>query len=132
MALTTILTKILGPVLLLRAISIVVDRQHFVDTLQGLDREAATVSFSAFPIALLIACIALVLLHTDSSSVAAWLIRLLAWGGIVKATALILVPRAVVAKGQLLGEAGFLNVVLVVCLAVGGYFTWFGYIRSRR
>jgi hypothetical protein len=119
-------------VLLLRALSILIDRQHFNDMLRGLDRELATVSFSALPIALLMTCIALVVLHTDSSSLAAVLVRVMAWGGMVKATALILAPHAVVTKARVLGEAGFVNVVLVVCLVIGGYFTWFGYIGSQR
>jgi hypothetical protein len=49
----------------------------------------------------------------------------------VKATALMLFPRVVAAKARLLAKAGFLNVVLAVCFAVGGYFTWFGYFASK-
>jgi hypothetical protein len=56
------------------------------------------------------------------------LIHLIAWGRIVKASALILFPKLVAAKARALEQAGFLNVVLVVCLVVGGYFTWFGYV----
>jgi hypothetical protein len=41
----------------------------------------------------------------------------MAWGGILKASALILFPHAVAAKARLLEEAGFLNVVLAVCFA---------------
>jgi len=48
---------------------------------------------------------------------------------LIKGSALILFPNAVVAKARVLRRAGFLNVVLVVCFTVGGYFTWFGYIR---
>ena len=87
-------------------------------------------SFSLFPIALLITCIGLAVVHSDTSSAAAILIRLVAWGGMIKASALILFPRAVVAKARLLVQAGFLNVVLLVCFVVGGYFTWFGYFAS--
>jgi len=43
---------------------------------------------------------------------------------------LILFPRAVLAKAQLLGRSGFLHVVTAVCLAVGAYFTWFGYLAA--
>ncbi len=131
MNLTSLIAKIVGPVLLLRSLSILIDRQHFVAMLGGLEREVATVSFSLVPIALLMACIALAVVHTDSSSLAAILIRLMAWGGIAKASALILFPNAMVAKAQLLGRSGFLSVVLLVCLLVGGYFTWFGYFASR-
>jgi hypothetical protein len=38
-----------------------------------------------------------------------------------------LFPRAVAAKARRLVRAGFLEVVLGVCLLVGGYLTWFGY-----
>jgi len=52
----------------------------------------------------------------------------MAWGGIGKGSALILFPQVVVAKARVLERAGFLNVVLFVCLVVGSYFTWFGYL----
>lgn len=123
---TRLITKVVGPVLLLRAVSILIDRQHFLDMLRGLDREVATISFSLFPIAFLMACIALAALHTDWSSPAAVLVRIMAWGGAIKAGALIVAPHAVAAKAQLVGPV-FLNVVLLASLAVGGYFTWFGY-----
>lgn len=128
-ALTVLLAQMIGPVLLLRALSIVLDVGHFRAMVAGLEREITTVSFSLFPIALLMACIALAVVHTDASSLAAILIRVIAWGGILKASALILYPKAVVAKVRLLERAGFLYVVLVVCFAVGGYFTWFGFLR---
>ncbi len=127
MELTSLLSKIIGPVLLLRALSILLDREHFLEMIAGLEREVTTVSFSLFPIALLMSCIALASVHSDLSSPAGLLLLAIAWGGMVKASALILFPRAVLEKARLLGRAGFLNVVLVVCFVVGGYFTWFGY-----
>lgn len=127
MELTSLLSKIIGPLLLLRALSILIDRKHFVETLRGLEREITTVSFSLFPVALFMACIALAVVHSDFSSLAAVLIHVIAWGGILKASALILFPHAVVGKARVLERAGFLNVVLFVCFAAGGYFTWFGY-----
>lgn len=124
---TTLFAQIVGPVLLVRALSIWIDRQHFQEMIAGLDREIATVSFSFFPIALMMTCIAIAVTHKDMSSGAAVLIHLIAWGGIVKAIALMLCPRLVVAKVRLLEKAGFLNVVLLVCLSFGAYFTWYGY-----
>ncbi|MCE7938786.1 MAG: hypothetical protein DYG90_09450 [Chloroflexi bacterium CFX6] len=128
-ALTMLLAQMIGPVLLLRALSIALDIGHFRAMIAGLEREITTVSFSLFPIVLMMTCIALAVVHTDASSLAAILIRVIAWGGIVKAAALILFPTAVVAKARLLERAGFLYVVLIVCLAVGAYFTWFGFLR---
>jgi len=128
---TSVIARIIGPVLLLRGLSILVDVEHFRRVLAGLDREVSTIAFSAFPIALLMACLALVVLHADVSSLAALIIRVMAWGGIVKASALILFPHVVVAKAAALGDAGFLTVVVGVCLAVGGYLTWFGYVSAR-
>ena len=125
---TSLIAKMVGPVLLLRAVSIIINRRHFIEMLIGLPNELTTVSFSLFPIALLMTCIAVAALHSDTSSLAAVLVHLIAWGGILKASALILFPNAMVAKAQLLARAGFLNVVLLVCLAVGAYFTWFGYL----
>ncbi|MGH2608298.1 MAG: hypothetical protein ACRDHF_04350 [Tepidiformaceae bacterium] len=128
MELTSVIAKVVGPVLLLRALSILLDRRHFVEMVRGLDREVSTVSFSLFPIALLMTCIALAISHSDTSSVAAVLIHVIAWGGMLKASALILFPGRVVTKARALERAGFLNVVLLVCVVVGGYFTWFGYL----
>lgn len=130
MELTALIAKVIGPVLLLRALSIAIDRKHFVAMLAGLEREVATVSFSLFPIALLMGCVTLAVAHSDTSSLAALLIHAIAWGGIVKASALILCPRLVASKAQVLERHGILAVVLVVCFVVGGYFTWFGYFGS--
>jgi hypothetical protein len=131
MELTKIIAKVIGPVLLLRAVSILLERDHFTAMLRDLDREVSTITFSFFPVALLMACIALVLVHSDTSSLAGMLVRIIAWAGILKSSALILFPRFVVAKAHVLAEAGFLNVVLVACTLVGGYFTWFGYFASE-
>lgn len=128
---TVFLSRIIGPVLLLRGLSILVDRRHFAAMLEGLEREASTVSFSLVPVALLMAGLAIVALHADAASPAAVLIHLIAWGGILKASALILFLRAVVAKARVLGRAGFLSVVSVVCLLIGGYLCWFGYLGPR-
>ena len=130
MKLTALIAKIVGPVLLLRAVSILIDRRHFTAMLDGLEREVATVSFSVFPIALLMTCIALAVVHADSSSLAAVLIRIMVWGGIVKASALILFPGVMAEKAALLGGAGVLTGVLLACFVVGGYFTWFGYFGA--
>jgi hypothetical protein len=128
---TILISKIIGPVLLLRGVSILLDRKHFLTMLDGLEREVNTVAFWLFPIALLMACISLAILHNDYSSLAAIFIQIIAWGGMVKTSALILFPRAVAAKARLIGRAGFIHVVWVVCLLVGGYFVWFGYFASR-
>ncbi|MEM7353604.1 MAG: hypothetical protein AAF657_22595 [Acidobacteriota bacterium] len=127
MEFTVLFAKIVGPVLLVRALSIVLDRKHFLEMIDGVEREISTVSFSFFPIALFMTCTAIAVTHSDTSSLAAILIHLIAWGGLAKATALILFPHILVAKGKLFAKAVFLNVVLVACFAVGGYFTWFGY-----
>lgn len=130
MDLTLVITKVVGPVLLLRAVSIVIDRDHFIKMLRGLESEASTVSFSMFPIALLMICITLANFHKDTSSVAALLIHAIIWGGILKASALIVLPKAVAAKAHSFERAGMLNLVLVMCFAIGGYFTWFGYFAG--
>src|SRR5262245_2038833 len=108
MELTSLFAKVVGPVLLLRAVSIVLHREQFVEMLRGLDREVTTVAFSFFPIALLMACTGLAVVHSDRSSVAGVLITAIAWGGILKAAGLILFPTAVVAKARALERAGFL------------------------
>jgi hypothetical protein len=130
MTTTIFLSRVLGPVLVVRGVSILLDRRHFASMLDGVDREANSLAFSLFPIALLMGFLALANVHRDTSSVAALLIHGIAWGGILKSTALILFPRAVLAKAQLLGRSGFLHVVTAVCLVVGAYFTWFGYVAA--
>lgn len=130
MELTALVAKIVGPVLVLRGISILLDREHFVAMVRGLDRETGTVAFSLFPIALLMTCTGLAVVHTDTTSTAALLIRIMAYGGILKASALILFPKMVAIKARALVHGGFLHVVVAVCLLVGGYFTWFGYFSS--
>ncbi len=124
---TLFLSKIVGPVLLLRGISILIDRKHFVAMLDGLKEEAKTVSFSLFPIALLMAGIAVVISHRDTSSLAAILFHITAWGMILKSSLLILFPKLVVAKARIIGKAGFLSVVCIACSAVGIYLSWFGF-----
>jgi hypothetical protein len=128
MELTVLIAKVVGPVLLLRGLSIVHNRRHFVEMLRGLERETTTVAFSFFPVALLMTCLALAVIHSDTSSLAAILIHVIAWGGIVKGTVLILFPAALAAKARVLERAGVLHVVLVMCLLLGSYFTWFGYL----
>ena len=56
---TLFLSKVLGPVLLIRAISILIDRQHFTKMLDNVENEVSTVSFSLFPVALMMAGITL-------------------------------------------------------------------------
>lgn len=123
---TRLISKVIGPVLLLRAVSILLDRQHFLMMLRGVDHEISTLAFSLFPIALLMACITLAIVPLDASP-AAVLIRLMAWGGIAKASALIVAPHIVAAKAKLLEHVAILDIVLGVCTVVGAYFTWYGY-----
>ena len=127
MEFTLLFSKLVGPVLLLRALSIVLDREHFLDMIDGLEREVTTVSFSFFPIALFMTSTAIVVTHSGTPNLASILIHVIAWGGIVKASVLILAPRLLVVKGRFLVKTGFLNFVLFTCFVVGGYFTWFGY-----
>jgi hypothetical protein len=126
-----LLCRIIGPVLLVRAVSIVLDRRHFDAMVAGLEHEVTTVAFSIVPIALLMACLGLAATYTDTSSPAALLIHVIIWAGMLKTSALILFPRVLAAKARLLLRAGFLNVVLAVCCGVGGYFTWFGWLATR-
>ena len=47
---TLFLAKIVGLVLLLRAISILIDRKHFLEMLGRIEEESKTVAFSIFSI----------------------------------------------------------------------------------
>lgn len=127
---TLLLSKVVGPVLIVRGISILFDREHFKEMVAGLPREVSTVAFSLFPIALTMAGIAMVLTLNDTSSVAGIVFFLMGWGAIIKGSLLIMFPKLIVAKARLLVQAGFLNVVLFMCLALGVYLTWFGYFAA--
>ena len=128
MTITLVLAKVIGPLLMLRGLSLIVDRPHFQAMLRGLDQEVSTVSFSMIPVALFAAGALLVTAGADSSSATGILFQVMAWGMMLKASALILFPRLVVKKAQMLGQAGFLNVVCAMTLAVGGYLSWVGYL----
>jgi hypothetical protein len=130
MEMTLLLSKIVGPVLILRAISILIDRKHFESMICQIEGESQMVAFSMFPIAMLMSGIAIAVTHTDTSSVAAILFHLIAWGMIIKTSLLILFPRLLARKLQLLPLAGFLNLVFLACSVVGVYLTWFGYFAS--
>ena len=126
---TLLLAKVIGPVLLLRGVSILISRQHFVEMVEGLQDEIKTVTFSFFPIALMMAGIAIAVTYRDTSSLAAIIFHIAAWGAIVKASVLIVAPSVVVQKARLLVKSGFLYVVFASCVLIGGYLTWFGYLQ---
>ncbi len=130
MAFTVLFSQIVGPVLIIRALSILIDRKHFFDMVDGLEEEITTVSFSFFPVALFMTAVAILVTHSDTSSLAGILIYIIAWGALAKSTVLMLFPRVAVDKAKLLVKAGFLNVVLLVCFAAGGIFTYFGYFAA--
>ncbi len=132
MELTLFMSKVVGPVLLLRAVSILIDRKHFVALLDNFEQESKTISFSMVPIAMLMTAISVVLVHNDTSSLAAILFHLVAWGMIVKTSLLILVPSALAKKSKWIGQSGFIYVVLFMCFVVGLYLTWFGYFGTSR
>jgi len=128
MEFTLLFAKIVGPLLLLRGVSILLDRQHFLEMLENIDSEVKTVSFSFFPIALFIACATIALTQHDTSSLAGLLVSVIAWMGMLKAAMLMLFPRLVAVKARALGKMGFINVVTVGSFIVGAYFTWFGFL----
>ena len=130
MAFTVLFSKIVGPLLLVRVLSVLIDRRHFSEMVDGLEKEIRTVSFSLFVVGLFMTAVAILVTHSDTSSLAVIMIHIIAWGGLAKGTLLILFPRVAVQKAKLLVQAGFLYVVLVVCFASGGIFTYFGYVAA--
>ena len=127
---TVLLSKILGPVLLLRGISIFFDRQQVVTMLERLEEESTSAAFSALPVILFMASLALAVTHKDTSNPAAVILHIIAWFGILKGAALILRPKAVLAFGRHAGQTTVLHCVWVVSVGLGAYLTWFGYIRA--
>ena len=127
MGTTLFLSKIIGPVLVLRGLSIILDREHFYAMIDGLEQEMKTISFSLVPVALLMAGITVATLHEDTSSIAGVIIFLTAWGMIIKASLLILVPRLLARKIPLIRKFGFIYVVCVMTLVIGVYLCYVGY-----
>ena len=127
MGLTIIMSKVVGPVLLLRAASILIDRQQFTEMLKNLEQESRTISFSMFPIAVLMTAIAIATIHTDTSSLAAIIFHLIAWMMIAQTSLLIVVPSLVAQNVRFLGRIGFVNFVCALCSVIGAYLTWFGF-----
>ena len=127
---TLFLSKIIGPVLLLSGMSILFDRQQVVTMLERLEKESTSAAFSALPVILLMASLALAVTHEDTSSPAAVILHVIAWVGILKGAALMLRPKAVLALGSRAGKKTVLHGVWVVSVGLGAYLTWFGYIRA--
>ena len=126
---TMFLSRIIGPLLIIRGMSIILDREHFRHIMNNLEEEMHTISFAMVPVAIMMGALAIIQLHHDWSSPAAILFHLAAWGAIAKTTAIILVPKLVAAKVKILARAGFLEVTWVATFTVGGYLTWFGYFQ---
>ncbi len=79
--------------------------------LDRLEDESKTVSFSMFPIALLMTGVAVANVHRDTSSLAAIIFHITAWGMIMKTSLLILLPGLMAKKARMIGQAGFLHVL---------------------
>ena len=77
-----------------------------------------------FPVTMLLVGIAVAIVHRATSSPAAILFHMIAWGMIVETSLLILFPGSMAQKAQMISRVGFMH---VVCLTVGGYLTWFSY-----
>ena len=126
---TMFLSRIIGPLLIIRGGSIILDRQHFRTMLDNLEQETRTIAFAMVPVAIMMGALTILQLHHDTSSIAAILFHIIAWGAIVKTSLIMLFPKLVVAKAQMLGKRGFLEVVWIVTLTTGVYLTWFGYFQ---
>ena len=127
---TVLLSKILGPVLLLRGISIFFDRHQVVTMLERLEEESTSAAFSALPVILFMASLAMAVTHRDTSNPAAVILHIIAWVGILKGAALILRPKAVLAFGRHAERTTVLHGICVASVGLGVYLTWFGYIRA--
>ena len=77
---TLLFCKVVGPVLLIRAIFDPAGSEAFVQILEGVEGETGTVAFSFFPIALFMAGAAIAVTQSDLSSPAGILIQVIAWG----------------------------------------------------
>ena len=126
---TMFLSRMLGPLLIIRGMSIIMDREHFRHIVNNLEKEMRTISFAMVPVAIMMGALAILQLHEDTSSIAAILFHLAAWGALAKTTAIMLFPKLVAAKAKILVKAGFLEVTWLMTFTVGSYLTWFGYLR---
>ena len=109
--------------------SILFDRQQVVTMLGRLEKESTSAAFSALPVILLMASLALAVTHKDASSPAAVILHVIAWVGILKGAVLMLRPKIVLSYGRHAGKTAVLHGVWVVSVVLGAYLTWFGYFR---
>ena len=126
---TLFLSRVIGPLLIVRGVTIILYREHFRQIMNNLEQEMRTISFAMVPVGIMMGALAILQVHDDTSSIAAILFHIIAWGAVIKTTVIMLVPRLVAAKVKILAELGFLTVAMVATSAVGVYLTWFGYLR---
>ena len=98
--------------------------------LERLEEESTSAAFSALPVILFMASLAMAVTHKDTSNPAAVILHIIAWVGILKGAALILRPKAVLAFGRHAERTTVLHGICVASVGLGVYLTWFGYIRA--
>ena len=98
--------------------------------LERLEEESTSAAFSALPVILFMASLAMAVTHKDTSNPAAVILHIIAWVGILKGAALILRPKAVLAFGRHAERTTVLHGICVASVGLGVYLTWFGYIRT--
>lgn len=124
---TMVLTRVFGPALFLRGISLVWNQAYYREVVDRLEQEVTSVAFLTLPGVLMVGGMALVLAPLDTSHPAGLVLRVAAWGALLKGVATMLCPRLMVKKARALVDLGFMNLAAVVCLLVGGYFSWVGF-----
>lgn len=126
---TMFLSRLVGPLLIVRGLTLILYREHFRQIMNNLEQEMRTISFAMVPVGIMMGALAILQLHHDTSSIAAIMFHLIGWGAVLKTSLIMLFPKLVAEKVKILGEWGFLTVAWVVTSATGVYFTWFGYFQ---
>lgn len=121
------ISKILGPLLLVRGVSILIAPAHFRSLIQRLETEVSSISFSMVPVFLFATFLSFALFFRDLESVAGILIFTIGVVGTVKTSVVMLVPRMLARKVRALKRIPFVEIIAATCLLAGAYFAWVGY-----
>ena len=127
MDLNLLIAKLVGPVLLVRSLSILIDKKHFEAMLEGLDKEIKTLSFSFIPVTLFAAALFILNYQTDRTSFDGIAITCIAVLAIIKTSLLMLFPDLMVEKAKKLGELGVVAFAMFGTLSIGICLTYLGY-----
>jgi len=123
------IAKIIGPLFLVVAVGIMLNRAFYQRVMEDYSKNAAVIFFTG--VAPLVFGIAIVILHNVWAANWPVIITIFGWGGIIKGTWLIVFPNTVARFMKVYEQNKTLLVVhLVIAIFFGAILTVFGYFLS--